>query len=183
MMLPALLLALAVSAAPLPGDSIYALPLPLTDLDDRPAPLLELRGHPVMVTMFYGSCPKACPLLISKMKRVEQGLPPAERAELRVVLVTLDPERDTPQVLRRLATGHGVDTQRWRFLRTGPDGVRDLAAVLGIKYHRLDDGGFWHASVITLLDGEGRPVAREEGLDLETEALRAALHRLDGRRP
>ena len=168
-------LALTVLAAAWPDESLEALHIALTDQDGRPASLVQFHGHPVLITMFYGSCPQACPLLISKMKLLEKELKPAQREDLRVVLVSLDPQRDTPEALRLLARSHGVDQARWRFLRTDEDSVRLLAAVLGVKYHPLSTGAIWHGSVITVLDREGRVVGRTEGPDLDLQPLRASL--------
>ena len=164
-----------VAHASPPADSIYTLKMSLVDQDGRPATLDQFRGHPVLVTMFYGSCPQACPLLITKMKLFEQSLSPEARADLRVMLVSIDPQRDTPEALKQLARAHHVDETRWRFLRTSDDSVRELAAVLGIKYHRLNDGAFWHSSVIVVLDREGRIAGKTEGLALELAPVKASL--------
>lgn len=166
----------AAPAAPT-DDSLYQLTVPLEDQDGHAARLDRFRGHPVLVTMFYGSCPQACPLLISKMKLLEKKLTPAERAELRVLLVSLDPARDTPPALKSLARLHGVDEGRWMFARTSGDHVRDLAAVLGIKFHPLNNGAIYHSSIIVLLDGQGRMVGRSEGLELEVDGLLGQLRR------
>lgn len=185
-MIRATLIALALASVPIahagpPDDSVYALKMSLTDQTGQPASLAAFRGHPVLITMFYGSCPRACPLLISKMKLLEQHLSPADRDDLRVLLVTLDPQRDTPEVLAGLAAAHGVDLSRWKFLRTGDAAVRELAAVLGVKYHRLAGGAIWHTSVIVSLDREGRIVGRTEGLDLDLKPLEDSLARAERR--
>ena len=178
MKLLAIIAALFVSSlahASTPADSLYVMKMPLVDQDNHAATLDQFRGHPVLVTMFYGSCPQACPLLITKMKLFEQSLPPEQRADLRVILVSLDPKRDTPAVLSQLAKAHHVDETRWRFLRTNDDAVRELAATLDIKYHRLNNGELWHSSVIVALDREGRLVGRTEGLDLDLTPMHATF--------
>ena len=78
--------------------------------------------------------------------------------------MSVDPERDRPEVLQALARAHGVDESRWRFLRTPDDSVREIAAVLGVKYRRLPNGGFNHSSIITVLDPSGVIQTRVEGL-------------------
>jgi protein SCO1/2 len=133
------------------------------------------RGHPVLISMFYASCPDACPLLIADLQRMERELPPRIKADLRIVLVSLDPERDTPDALQALARTRRVDESRWRLLRAPEETVRDIAALLGVKYRRLPDGSFNHSSVITLLDPDGAIVARDDAIGGPHEAL---LHRL-----
>ena len=168
------LLVLALLTA-LPADSLYQVKLPLQDQDGRAASLDRGRGHPVLLSMFYGECPVACPLLISKLKLLERDLPAPAREDLRVELVSLDPARDTPEKLRALAGLHQLDLARWSLLRTDADHVRDLAAVLGLKYHPLNSGGIWHAVVVVLLDGEGRVIARVEGQDADLRPLGAQI--------
>jgi protein SCO1/2 len=180
-------LALALLAAPsaraeaLDPESLYRLPVGLQDADGKRFDPAQLRGHPVLITLFFASCPQACPLMISKMQRVEKQLTPAERADTRMVMVSLDPQRDTPEVLRAVGEVHHLDRARWDLLRTDPDGVRQLAAALGIKYHPLNNGSIWHASVLVVLDRQGRIQARAEGLGGDDtpvlQPLRAALAR------
>lgn len=148
--------ATAQAAAPTPGDSVYQLQLALTDQSGAATTLELYRGGPVLVSMFYGSCPHVCPMLIATIQRMENQLPDADRGRLRVLLVSLDPERDTPAKLTEVAQRHHADLARWTFARTDEGSVRKLAAVLNIQYRKLPDGEFNHSTVITLLDGDGR---------------------------
>ena len=155
--------------------SIYPLALELRDQDGAPTGLDAFRGHPVIVTMFYGSCPIACPLLVTRIREIEAALPEEARAELRVLVVSFDPEHDTPAALRAIAARRGLELGRWK-LATGPDDdVRQLAAALGITYHRLPEGGFTHSSVLTVLDRDGRPVARSDDLADTRPLIRAVM--------
>ena len=108
----------------------------------------------------YATCHAPCPILIQRLKAIEARTAPGAAA---FVAVSLDPERDTPEALRALARARHVDESRWRLLRAPEDTVREIAAVLGIKYRRLPDGSFNHSSVITLLDPAGVILARDEG--------------------
>jgi len=153
------------------GDSIYVLGGAYTDQDGKQVVLAQLAGKPVLITMMYATCPHACPMLISDIKRMEKALPAEVRKELRVVLVTFDPDRDTPEALKKLRDAHGVDTDRWTFLRTDAEKVRELAAVLGIRYRFAADGSIGHSSVITLLDRKGAIKGRLEGARQPNEDL------------
>ena len=147
---PAVVATMGVSHQALPaapatvGESLYQLEAELSDQDGHKIPLAFYAGHPVIISMFYAHCPNACPLLISKIQRIEDKLPPEARAELRVLLVSFDPQSDTAAVLKGLATKQGVDEMRWRFVRTQDTSIRDLAAVLGIKYRKLDAVSYTH---------------------------------------
>lgn len=168
-----------VNADPALRTSLYELPLELTDQDGKVRGFAAFRGHPVVISMFYSSCPYACPTLISEIQRVEALLSPSEREQTRVLLVSFDPERDTPQKLKILSRERHADEARWLFAQTSAENVRQLAAVLGLKYKRLDDGGFNHSSVITVLDRQGAIRARSDGLsralDAQLPAVIAAL--------
>jgi len=165
----------AMEAAPPRGDSIYALSALLVDQRGRPVGLDLFRGHPVLISMFYATCPDACPLLIADLQRIEGELPPRIRADLRIVLVSIDPGRDTPESLQALARARHVDESRWRLLRAPEDTVREIAALLGVKYRRLPDGNFNHSSIITLLNAEGVIVARDEAVGGPHTALLKSL--------
>jgi protein SCO1/2 len=105
-------------------------------------PLDVDRGHPVLIAMFYGSCPSACPTLTADIKAIERRLDAAARADLRVLLVSFDLARDTPDALARLVARHGVDPARWTFAAAP-------------EYRRLPGGELSHSAVISLLDRDG----------------------------
>ncbi len=141
------------------SPSLYPLGVALRDQNDAAIQLDVFRGSPVIVSMFYGSCPTACPVIVAHVKQIEASLPPAVRAKTRVLLVSFDPEHDTPAALTEIAARHHADPGRWRFA-VGPDGeVRQLANALGITYRQGEEGFFSHNSVISVLDGEGSIVA------------------------
>lgn len=141
------------------GPSVYDLALPLRAQDDHAITLDVDRGHPTLVSMFYGSCAMACPALIGYLKQVVATAPP----DTRVLLVSFDAARDTPEHLRELASTHGLDAQ-WTLASAAPTDARTLAALLGIKYRATARGEFVHNSVIVALDAEGHPVAKLSGL-------------------
>jgi protein SCO1/2 len=82
---------------------------------------------------------------------------------------------DTNSVLKALAKKQEVDETRWRLVRTNESSVRELSAVLGISYRKLDDGNYNHASVLTLLDRNGVMVAKLDGLGSPTETILQAM--------
>jgi len=161
-------------AAPKPpklgtGPSLYDLALPLTSQTGAAIRLDVDRGHPTLVSMFYGSCTAACPALIDRVAHtLEQARPDA-----RVLLVSFDPARDTPARLAELARAHHLDA-RWTLAAASPADARTLAAVLGIKYRVLQSGEFFHTSVVVALDANGATLARAEGLG-DSPALVDAL--------
>jgi len=168
----------AATAAPTPAapnvpePSIYDLELRLRDANNHDVGLDIQRGHPVLITMFYASCPVACPVLIDELGRIASELPPAVQADLRIVLVSFDP-RDTPAVLSELAATRKLDA-RWTLAGASEIDARTLAAVLGFKYRKLANGDYFHGATIVALDADGQPIARAEKMG-QRETLFAAF--------
>ncbi|MBI2962838.1 MAG: SCO family protein [Deltaproteobacteria bacterium] len=178
-LLVALVAARAAAGTPSepPGDSLYRLSVPLVDQAGRAAALDLHRGRPTIVSLFYASCPNVCPLLVAAIQRIDAALADAERARTRVLLVSLDPQRDTPAALEQTAARLGVDRSRWTLARAAETDVRRLAAALGVQYRKLPDGEFNHSTVLALLDRDGRIVARSSVLGrLDEEFVERLRH-------
>ena len=164
-MLLALLFALDANAKDADApESIYQLDATLTDQAGKAHGLDLYRGSPVLITMFYGSCQATCPLIIDTLRSTERAVTPAQREKLRVLLVSFDPERDTPAALAQIATTRRIDTSRWTLASADADTVRDIAALLDLQYRKLPSGEFSHATVIALLSPGGEIEARSTQL-------------------
>ncbi len=163
------------SDEPLPGQSLYNLKVELTDQYGKTLSLGAFRGQAVLMAMFYSSCTSICPMLIAQLQRVEALLPEAQRANTPLLLVSLDPEHDTPARLLELEKRHGVDGKRWHFTRANDADVRKIAALLGVRYRKLPEGGIAHSAVIAVLDRDGVLVTRIEGTGGDPKTISAAV--------
>ena len=167
------LLAASVVAAPaqtpLPRDSVYQLPLKLTDQHGKSWDWRTKRGAPQVVAMFYTSCQYVCPLIVDSGKAVEHALSPEERARLGILLISMDPKRDTPAALMSVASKRKLDATHWSLASPPPDDVRSVAGVLGVRYRQLADGEFNHTSALVLLDRDGRVVSRTEKIGSQVD--------------
>ena len=143
----------------LPPNSVYHLQVPVEDQFGEITKLDRYKGHPVLITMFYASCPHVCPLLISTIKLTESKLSPEQRADLRVLTISIDPERDTPEKMLETMERHSVEASRWSMVRPQPGDLRTIAGVFGVKYKQLPNGEFNHTTRIILLDREGTQIA------------------------
>jgi protein SCO1/2 len=76
----------------------YAKDFRLTDFNGKPRSLADFKGKIVVVFFGYTQCPDVCPTTMTDMAEVKRRLGP-DGDKLQVIFVTLDPERDTPQVL------------------------------------------------------------------------------------
>ena len=169
----------------LPGDSVYQLPLAVTDQDGTVREWRSFRGRPRLVSMFYTSCQYICPLIIDAAKALERSLTPTQLQRLGIVMISLDPARDSPAVLRETAARRRLDSARWSLVVPPAAEVRAVAAVLGVRYRQLADGDFNHTSVLILLDPEGRVLARTEqmGSKGDPEFLAAVRRATDAAPP
>jgi protein SCO1 len=155
-------------------DSIFVLDIALVDQDGVRARLEDLAGHPMVVTMMYASCTSVCPRVTEDMKAIERQL--GRRAKnTRFVLFSLDPGRDTPQALRQFAADHRLDLARWRLFAASEDGVRDLAAVLDVKYAPAASGDISHSALIVVVDEHGVVRHRQIGVGQDPKPLLDAL--------
>jgi protein SCO1 len=165
----------AASSKATPGNSIYQLQAALTDQDGRPFDLESLRGTPVLVSMFYSSCQMVCPMVFETIHSTLKALPADERSEVKVVMISFDPARDSVAVLKKTAAVRNCDAQ-WTLARGDESTSRKIAAALNIQYRRLSDGEFNHSTIISLLDREGRIASRTGKLGTVDTALVKAVH-------
>jgi protein SCO1/2 len=148
------------------------------DQDGQPFAFASLRGSPVLLVLFYGTCDSVCPIVVRDAKKVEALLPEADRRRTRFVLVTIDPQVDTPERLRAYARDHELDPARWTLLHGAPEKVRMLANLLGVKYRPTGSGQYSHTIRITLLDREGNAVDHADGLQRPLEPIAARISSL-----
>ena len=162
--LAAFLCALAAAAqaaapAPLPATSLYQLAVPLTDSAGHRFDWRVLAGRPALVTMFYGDCNTACPIIIENLRRTVALLKPG-RAGLTVLMVSLDPLHDTPASLAELAAKNKLDPAVFRLAVAADETrTRAMAAALQVKYRALEGGVINHTTRVSLLDAGGNAIA------------------------
>ena len=161
----------AAADPPLPTDSSYHLHLDLQDHLGQAFIWGAHRGQPMLVSMFYTSCQFVCPLLIETIRATQNKLSASERAALPVLLVSIDPARDTVPALKLIAEQRLVGATHWQLARTDAASVRKLAAVLGVQYRELGNGDFNHSTAVLLLDAQGRIAARTTQLGVADPAF------------
>ncbi|MCO4745093.1 MAG: SCO family protein [Proteobacteria bacterium] len=134
-------------------------PLPATTVELAQGGSLTLgegQQGSVALTFAYTTCPmpEFCPAVVSRL----QGLQPRLPEDARIVVVTLDPEGDTPAVLQAFATDVGA-TARWNWARMEPAALQDLAMRSGLSV-REEDGQILHSLRMLVLDDQGTLVER-----------------------
>ena len=146
------------------NQSVYQLESSWTDQNGKKINLKEFRGKPLILAMVYTSCQAACPLIVSDLQKIAAVLPQPIREKTQFALFSFDPGRDTAAQLKKFAAAHDLDQKSWTLLTSSSGAVRELAAVLGMKYRKDPNGDFSHSNVITILDADGVIRHRQEGL-------------------
>jgi protein SCO1 len=150
----------------------------LVDQDGRAVRLADLRGRAVLLDFVYTHCPGPCPILTGILRDVQRALPPALAPRVRFVSISLDPDRDTPEVLRAYAHARGADLGSWSFLTGPPAKVESVVSHYGVGRVLGQDGEIQHTVAIFLIDPDGRIAKRYLGLSHEPEALLRDLREL-----
>lgn len=179
----ALATALAVAAfVPLlqPGDTIPA--IPLVDQSGRTFSIEQLRGNAVVVSFMYTRCPdpRMCPLTASKFARLQAAI---GRAPIRLLEITLDPQFDTPRVLRAYGRGYGEDPERWTLATGAPASIGELAARLGIATQWTRPGTLVHTEAAIVVDRAGRIAESIDGNAWTPAQLLAVAREAAGAQP
>jgi protein SCO1 len=142
----------------------------LYDQNGQVAQAARWRGKQILVNFIYTRCPIAtmCPLATSKMMETQRVAKEAGVANLELVSITLDPEYDTPGVLREFATTRGIDTSNFSLL-TGPEGaIKDLLKQFGVMAELDGDAKtevplIKHTLATLLINEQGKIAWRADG--------------------
>lgn len=165
----------APTNSPPTGKSLYQLESVWTSDVGARVGLRVLEGRPQVVVLFFTHCEYACPVLVRDLKRIEAALPDAMRPSVDFLLISIDPERDTPAVLAEYRASHRLGLDHWTLLTGTGDDVRELAALLGVNYRKDVRGQYSHSNLITVLNDRGEVVHQQSGLDQDPAATVAAL--------
>lgn len=153
----------------LPELSIYNLPSTWTTQDGENLELKELHGKTLVMVMIYTSCEFSCPQLIEDMKAIEAKVNKRKLDNTKFILVSIDPETDTSQLLKEFSIENDMDEDHWLFLRGTPTSTQEFAAVLSVKYTRISPIDFSHSNIISIFDKEGVLVYQREGLGRDSK--------------
>ena len=86
----------------------------LIERDGRPITLLDFKDKVWIVNFIYTNCPDTCPIQSAQMRQIQDDF--RNEKDLQLVSVTVDPERDTPEVLSEYANRFSADPTHWFFL-------------------------------------------------------------------
>jgi protein SCO1 len=162
-----------------PRQAVAAPDFTLVDQEGAAVSLGQFKGRPVIVTFVFAHCQTMCPLLVQHIKQAASGTPPSE-----VLLITLDPWRDTPSGLPGIARQWDIPKNFHVLSSARAAEVLSVVKAYEVPFERNEKtGDISHPGLVFLVDPVGRltytfnnppPAWIREGLDrLATGAARA----------
>jgi protein SCO1/2 len=123
----------------------------------------------LILTMEYSNCRFMCTTTFSKMKAIQEA---ADQKKLQIdfMIVSLDPNNDTPQAWRQYRISREVDRNNWHLLTGSEDTTKKFASLVGIKYWQVDDH-ILHDFKIVRLNAEGEIEKSIVDFDDEPDSL------------
>jgi len=152
----------------------------LTDQDGKRVALKDLRGKALAITFIFASCADTCPLLTAKMAGLQDRLGTDFGPRVHFVSITVDPERDTPHVLKRYAEAQRANPAGWAFLTGTPAEIREVARRYGIFYKKTPSGDVDHTFLTSLVDPSGMLRVQYMGIRFSPDEMLRDLQTLSG---
>ena len=113
-------------------------------------------GKVYVIEFFFTTCPSICPVMNENLISIQNEIDNEE--DFGIVSITIDPEHDTPEVLKEYAENYGVTNPNWNFLTGDRDKIYEMAnSGFGIFADEDETvpGGFAHSGLFALIDKEG----------------------------
>lgn len=164
----------------LSDDSIYHVGSVWKDQNGKSFSIEDLQGRIQVTAFVYTYCEHSCPVILAKLKELKALLPEGHEKQIQFLLISLDPKRDTPQILNEYMQDKKLNPDEWLMLNGSPDDVLELSALIGVKYKPMDTEGkdFAHSNMITVLDKKGRIHHQMKGLNEDLDDMAAIVDKL-----
>lgn len=120
-------------------------------------------GKVYVIEFFFTTCPSICPIMNKNLVGVEKEL--GENKDFGIVSISIDPQHDTPEVLKQYAENYGIDNPNWNFLTGDKEEIYKLANKGFGIFANTDEtvpGGFAHSGMFALIDREGYVRSRSD---------------------
>jgi protein SCO1 len=123
-------------------------PFSFTERDGRGVNLSDLKGKVWIVNFIYTNCPDTCPVQSAQMRDIQEHF--QNEKDLRLVSITVDPNRDTPKVLSEYAKRFSANPERWLFLTGDKEAIYKFAetgfrlGAVELPHERWPESGATH---------------------------------------
>jgi protein SCO1/2 len=152
--------------------SLYNIPTKWSDEKNNLFSFSDMHGKKVVIAMAYTSCQGTCPMMVSKLKKIE-NLFTAKNIPIEMAIITFDPKIDTPE--RNFSFYReqmGLKNKNWHFLRGSDNDTRKISMLLGIKYAvNPKSKAISHENKIILLNESGEVEKKLENLAEDETSL------------
>ena len=157
--------------------SVFQLPAQWENQDGKNITLADFKGNVLVSVMIYTSCKMACPRLVSDMKNIEKEIGKKTKIPVKYLIVSIDPETDTPERLTSFAKENNMTGDQWVFVRGSEENTREFANVLAVKYASISPVDFSHSNIISVFDKNGVMQHQMEGLAVNNEETIKAIRK------
>jgi len=166
-------ISLSLIAAELPDESIYHIESEWVNHNNKNVNITSLQGKVQVVAFVYTYCEHSCPIILAKLKYIENNIPPEDKENVNFLLVSLDPERDTPETLNQYMKDKELNEKHWQMFNGDSADVLELAALFGVRYKPMSntEKDIAHSNMISILDKGGRIHHQMKGLDASLEQV------------
>ncbi len=125
-----------------------------TDQDGNTFTEKDVEGKIYVADFIFTTCPSICPIMTGNLLKVQEEFKGDER--VMIVSHSIDPEYDTPSVLKKYAEEKGADTRIWKFLTGDRETIYSLCENEYMAFAKKDKnapGGYIHSGFFVLIDG------------------------------
>lgn len=151
-------------------DSIYNVDIQWEQQDGRKVAFADYHGKVLITAMIFTSCKTACPRLTAEMKTISQKVGKVNPDDIQYMLISIDPETDTPKVMKAYLEANQFGSKEWTFIRGTEDETRIVANIMAVKYKEISPIEFSHSNIISVYDKKGVLAYQKEGLNVNTDA-------------
>jgi protein SCO1 len=150
----------------------------LTNQSGKRVTLADFHGRVLAVTFIYATCKDTCPLITAKMAAIQRKLGTDFASRVRFASITVEPEIDTPAVLKAYAEKYSADFSGWSFLTGTSAEVKDVVRRYGAFARRVKAGDVDHLFLTSLIDRKGMMRVQYLGYRFEPEEMLRDLQSL-----
>jgi len=153
------------------SDSIYNVSSKWQKQDGNAITFSDFKGKVIVTAMIFTSCKTACPRLTAEMRAISEKVGKTNPEDISFVLISIDPETDTPEVMKAYLEVNRFDDKKWTFIRSNEADTRELANIMAVKYKEISPIEFSHSNIISVYSKKGTLAFQQEGLDTDDNAI------------
>lgn len=152
----------------IPDESLFNLTSDWKTQENKSIKIQSFQNKITIAAMVFTHCEGACPRIVSDIQRIEKSFTSEELKSIQFLLISMDPERDTPERCKEFAKQYQLNPN-WTLISSSEDATTEMANVLNVKVKKLSSGGFDHSNTIHVINQQGLITYQQNGLEQESE--------------